>query len=579
MTGIQQGMKGLPRPDRDGWKNFSDNGEDGPRFALPVAAVALLFFLALPPGQSVCRAAVFFPRISLVPLATGFARPVQVTHAGDGSGLLYVVEQGGRIRTIRNGSVEPTPFLDISGRVLSGGEQGLLGLAFPPGYAANGRFYVNYTRTPDGATVVARYRAAGTPRVADPTSEEVLLVIGQPFANHNGGQVAFGPDGFLYIGMGDGGSGGDPQNNAQNPATLLGKMLRIDVEAGVQPYAIPPSNPFVGTAGFREEIWAQGLRNPWRFSFDRLTGDLYIGDVGQSAFEEIDFQPAGSPGGENYGWKIMEGSHCFGAAGCDNTGLVPPVAEYDHSQGCSVTGGRVYRGDAVPTLRGVYLYADFCSGRIFGLMPDGPTWRSETLLTVPLSISSFGEDEAGNLYVTDHAGGAVHRITAGNTPPSVPVLVSPVDGQAGLPTTVDFRWNVSVDPDGDPVTYRFFLDTDPSFAGTVPVPVVPTAGTASSSGTWIRFLFPAAALALSGLFRRGWRVRTAVTVLLLFTGLLISSLSSCGGSGGSQAPGTLVVSHQVSGLGTGTAYFWKVAADDGTDSTESATRTFSTAPP
>lgn len=567
------------KEDRDGAGRRA--GKRGRRVPGPWygAAAMFLLFLLVPPLQEAGRAQVPFPRISLVPFASGFTQPVQVTHAGDGSGVLYVVEQVGRIRTIRNGTVDASPFLDIAGRLIAGGESGLLGLAFSPDYAANGRFYVNYTRTPDGATVVARFLATGTPRVADPSSEEVLLVIAQPFANHNGGQIRFGPDGFLYIGMGDGGSGGDPDNNAQNPSTLLGKMLRIDVESGAAPYAIPPSNPFVGTAGFLGEIWALGFRNPWRFSFDRLTGDLYIGDVGQSGFEEVDFQPAGSPGGENYGWRIMEGNHCFGGAVCDPTGLVPPVAEYDHSQGCAVTGGTVYRGSAHPALTGVYFYADFCSGRIFGLLRDGPSWQSETLLIVPLAISSFGEDEAGNLYVTDHGGGAVHQVVAGNNPPAVPSLVSPADGQTGLPSSVEFRWNVSADSDGDPVTYLFFLDTDPLFPGTVPVPVAPPARTASAAGSGLRFLLPMAGLVLSGFFRRGGRVRAALAVLVLSAGLLLVSAQGCGGGWKTSSSGAQVVVHPVAGLAPGTAYFWKVAADDGTDSTESATRTFSTGSP
>jgi glucose/arabinose dehydrogenase len=250
--------------------------------------------------------------------------------------------------------------------------------------------------------------------VADPASDNILLTIPQPFANHNGGQLAFGPDGFLYIGLGDGGSGGDPQNNAQNDNSLLGKILRIDVESGVSPYAIPPTNPFVSTAGARGEIWAIGLRNPWRFSFDRLTGDLYIADVGQSSFEEVNFQPATSPGGENYGWRIMEGSHCFGDPACSSAGLILPVAEYDHGQGCSITGGFVYRGQAYPRIQGVYIYADFCSGRFWGLKNDNTVWRNELLLAEPHSISSFGEDEAGNLYATDLGAGIVYEIAAPN---------------------------------------------------------------------------------------------------------------------------------------------------------------------
>jgi glucose/arabinose dehydrogenase len=362
-------------------------------------------------------AIVSLPQIALVPKFSGLSSPLGVTHAGDNTGRLYIVEQAGRIRLIDNSSLRAAPFLDISARVLSGGERGLLGLAFPPGFGATRRFYVNYTRAPDGSTVIARYLVTADSSVADSNSEEVLLTIPQPFANHNGGQVAFGRDGFLYIGMGDGGSGGDPDNNAQNPASLLGKMLRIDVgsapDSGLL-YAIPQTNPFVQSPGFRAEIWAMGLRNPWRFSFDRVTGDLYIGDVGQAAFEEVDFQPAGSAGGQNYGWNTMEGAHCFGNPACIQTGLVLPVAEYDHGQGCSITGGFVYRGQAFPRLQGFYLYADFCSGRFWGLKRDGPAWQNSILLNEPHSISSFGEDEAGNLYATDLNAGIVYEIAAPN---------------------------------------------------------------------------------------------------------------------------------------------------------------------
>jgi glucose/arabinose dehydrogenase len=354
------------------------------------------------------------PQIALVPRFSGLTAPLAVTHAGDNTGNLYVVEQAGRIRVIDNSTLLPTPFLDISARVLSGGEQGLLGLAFPPGYAIKRYFYVYYTRPPN-TNVVSRFHLTATPPdAADPNSEEILLAVPQTFTNHNGGQLAFGPDGFLYIGKGDGGGGGDTENNAQNKASLLGKILRVDVESGVAPYAIPDSNPFVQTAGVRGEIWAFGLRNPWRFSFDRQTGDLYIGDVGQGAFEEVDFQPAASPGGENYGWRIMEGAHCFGDPACSTAGLVLPVAEYDHGQGCSITGGFVYRGQAFPRLQGLYLYADFCSGRFWGLKNDNTVWQNTLLLTEPHSISSFGEDEAGNLYATDLNAGIVYEITAPN---------------------------------------------------------------------------------------------------------------------------------------------------------------------
>jgi len=325
-----------------------------------------------------------------------------------------VVEQAGRIRILDNGVVLPSPFLDISAKLVCCGEQGFLSVAFPPGFASKKHFYVNYTRTPDGATVVARYRvSAVNANVADPASEEVILTIPQPFSNHNGGQLAFGPDNNLYIGMGDGGSGGDPLNNGQSPGTLLGKILRIDVESGAVPYGIPPTNPFLGIAGYREEIWALGVRNPWRFSFDRLTGDLYIGDVGQGAVEEVDVQPAGSPGGRNYGWNIMEGGGCYNSATCNAAGLTLPVATYDHSQGCSVTGGVVYRGAALPALQGIYFYGDYCSGRIWGLRMRDAAWET-AVLSVPgapsMNITTFGEDEAGNVYVVNYANGDLLKI-------------------------------------------------------------------------------------------------------------------------------------------------------------------------
>jgi len=358
------------------------------------------------------------PQISLSTLAGGFVLPVHVTHAGDGTERIFVVEQEGRIRILAGGVVLPAPFLDLASlvppRLVAGGEQGLLSVAFPPGFAAKRYFYVNYTRSPDGATVVARYRVSiGDANVADPASEEIVLNVSQPFANHNGGQLAFGPDGYLYIGMGDGGSGGDPLNNGQSPGTLLGKLLRIDVESGTAPYAVPLDNPFVGVAGVRPEIWALGLRNPWRFTFDRGTGDLYLGDVGQNAFEEVDFQPAGSPGGQNYGWNIMEGDSCYppGTAGCNRTGLSLPVFVYDHSLGCSVTGGHVYRGSAIPSLRGVYLFGDLCSGRIWGIRKNGAAWDNAVLAdSTTLTITTFGEDESGNIYVANYANGELLKI-------------------------------------------------------------------------------------------------------------------------------------------------------------------------
>jgi glucose/arabinose dehydrogenase len=384
---------------------------------LPTLATLLLSIVALAScsggGGSSSPAtppASVFPSITLTRVASGFTAPVFVTHAGDGSGRIFVVEKSGVVKILRNGIVVPTPFLDISGLVQSaGGEQGLFSIAFPPGFAAKQYFYVDYTGLAGvvGDTVLARYPVTANPDVADSAAGVTLLTQAQPFENHNGGQLAFGPDGFLYVSLGDGGSGGDPFNNAQNLTTILGKILRIDVESGVSPYAIPAGNPF------DTEIWAFGLRNPWRFSFDRGTGDLYIADVGQNLFEEVNFQPAASSGGENYGWNIMEGMHCFNNPNCNQAGLTLPVAEYDHLDGnCSVTGGLVYRGSEHPSMQGIYFYADFCSGRIWGLKRNGTAWENRLLLDTALQISSFGEDEAGNLYVADLITGDIFKVDA-----------------------------------------------------------------------------------------------------------------------------------------------------------------------
>jgi glucose/arabinose dehydrogenase len=316
---------------------------------------------------------------------------------------LFIVEQSGRIVVYQNGAVLPTPFLDIVEKVgSSGSEQGMLGLAFHPDYAGNGLFFVNYTDR-NGDTVIAHFRVSADANVADAASETTLLALDQPFANHNGGVLTFGPDGYLYAGLGDGGSAGDPFGNAQKTDVRLGKILRLDVDSG-NPYSIPAENPF------GNEVWAYGLRNPWRLSFDRLTGEMYIGDVGQDNWEEIDFLPAGSPGGANFGWNIMEGNHPY--AGGDESGLIPPVAEYAHSSdpgGCSVTGGYVYRGKNLPEWQGVYLYADYCTGAIWGLIRSGDTWQNQLLFDTDFNISSFGVDETDELYLADLKG-AIYRL-------------------------------------------------------------------------------------------------------------------------------------------------------------------------
>jgi uncharacterized repeat protein (TIGR01451 family) len=370
--------------------------------------------------------------IQLQPIATGLTSPVAIANAADGSGRLFLVEQPGVIRIHDGTQVLPTPFLDITGLVSGGGERGLLGLAFHPDYPATPYFYVNYTCAPgtlacvtEGDTVIARFQVSADPNVADPSSEVVILTVAQPEDNHNGGQLNFGPvDNYLYIALGDGGGAGDdhgPIGNGQNLGVLLGKILRIDVD-NVQPplnYGIPPDNPFVNMPPAREEIWSYGLRNPWRFTFDRATADMFIGDVGQACYEEVDFQPAASAGGENYGWRVMEGGHCFDFSnfgncaftGCNTTGLTFPILEYTSGSGnCSVMAGYRYRGAAIPSLTATFVHGDFCAGVIRGGVESGGTWTSTVLLTPGFPISTFGEDEAGELYVADYVAGAVYRI-------------------------------------------------------------------------------------------------------------------------------------------------------------------------
>ncbi len=413
-------------------------------FAISLLLIYTLVYLRTDPTQA--QSNFTWPEIALVKIVDGLKNPVHITHAGDDSGRLFVVEQGGLIKIIHAGQLIESPFLDISGRVRSpdvggGGEEGLLSVAFPSGFGKDkNHFYVYYTRL-DGDNQLSRFYLSSDANIADPSSEEGVLTFAHPtYANHNGGMLVFGPEGYLYIGTGDGGGGGDPSENAQNPSSLLGKMLRIDVEFGSQPpvsgdfqvfipfirhgashayqaqtYLIPPSNPFVDKPGYSPEIWALGLRNPWRYAFDRLTHDLYIADVGQNSFEEVNFQPGSSPGGENYGWDILEASHCFEpSTGCDKTGLVLPVTEYSRDQGHSITGGFVYRGETFSNLEGIYFYADFVSGKICGLQSDiiaqERVWESKLLLETSHVISTFGEDQAGELFLADYTTGEIYQV-------------------------------------------------------------------------------------------------------------------------------------------------------------------------
>lgn len=358
-------------------------------------------------GALLCGGMAMAQTIELQSFATGFTNPVDIAHAGDGR--LFIVEQDGLIKILyTDGTVNPTAFLDVTTLISNGGERGLLGVAFHPEYATNGYFYINYTNTA-GNTVIARYtRSITNESVADPESASIILTIDQPFDNHNGGCLRFGPDGYLYIGMGDGGSGGDPNNNAQNINSLLGKMLRIDVD-GTAPYSIPEGNPFIGIDG-ADEIWAIGLRNPWKFSFNRDNGDLWIADVGQNEIEEIN-KVAGDAAAINYGWRCFEGSEVYNDNGCSLVEMyTPPFTEYTHANNaCSVTGGYVYTGTIYTSLQGKYLFADYCNNRIGIANADGTH-----TFTAPFSgnFSTFGEDVEGELYIAGKNNGTVYKITA-----------------------------------------------------------------------------------------------------------------------------------------------------------------------
>lgn len=393
--------------------------------ALEVLAIAgvLIWALALrqetpPPAATPKQAAPVVyntPAIALQKVVEGFKQPVAIVAASRDANdkRLFIVEQGGTIRAATTaGNLAPEAFLDITAKVKNGGEQGLLGLAFHPKPSEQPYFYVNYTDK-NGDTVIARYtiqNVADETWSADPGSEKILLAVNQPYDNHNGGDLAFGPDGYLYIGLGDGGSGGDPQDRAQDKDELLGKLLRIDVDNG-DPYGIPASNPFANGGG-RGEIWAWGLRNPWRFSFDRTNGDLFIADVGQGEWEEINYQPA-NKGGLNYGWRCYEGTHEFNTAGCQAAETyTKPIAEYDHSEDrCSVTGGYAYRGSQFPALLGKYFYGDYCGGQLYYTEQSAGAWTVVNAAETDTLISTFGEDAAGELYLADYQAGALYQIT------------------------------------------------------------------------------------------------------------------------------------------------------------------------
>jgi glucose/arabinose dehydrogenase len=418
---------------------------------------------AIGPGHA-ALAAFDAQNVRFVELVSGLNQPLLITNASDGSGRLFIIQRPGQILIYKNGALLPTPFLNIQSIVnSSGGEQGLLALAFHPNYETNGRFYTLHTDQNRSIVLSVFTRSGANPDQADPNSRVTLLTIPKLYTNHNGGTLAFGPDGYLYWSTGDGGSAGDPDNNAQNLNSLLGKILRLDVSAASS-YSIPVFNPFYynPNPSVRKEIWAYGLRNPWRFSFDRLTGDIYIGDVGQSKREEIDFQPASSPGGENYGWRLMEGSLCYNpATGCNQSGKVFPVAEYDHTLGCSITGGHVYRGAKYPQMNGYYFYGDFCSGMVYTLHNESPNgWRSLLAADTSYTVSSFGEDEQGELYMADYSAGKIYRVIY-MLPPAKATLVSPSGAITNTQPT--FSWNeVRSNSQNDAATWYYLWINGPS---------------------------------------------------------------------------------------------------------------------
>ena len=453
-----------------------------------------------PGGKPATVAAATAFTIGLELVSGGLSAPVHVTHAGDGSGRLFVVEQAGKVRVIKNGALLPTPYLTITTQVACCGEQGLLSIAFDPDFQTTRTFYLNYTNLA-GNTVIERYTVAdATADVANVVNSQIVLTINQPESNHNGGQVQFGPhDDYLYVGMGDGGGGGDQHGtigNGQDPTQLLGKMLRINVR-GVPTYTIPSANPFTQTAGYRPEIWALGLRNPWRFSFDRVNGDLFIGDVGQNCWEEIDYQPGNSAGGQNYGWRQMEGLRPFNVNNFDDclqapispAGLTLPVAVYGRSLGGAVSGGYVYRGQLYPALQGVYFYADYSSGNIWSLEQTSPgVWTSDLKLDAGFNVSSFGEDQAGELYLTSLGTGEIYRLVSAPVAPlSIDLststkTVSPGTAQRDNVVTYTIALRNTGDPFNNTVRVTDTIPTGLSYVngsfaatgGTVDASAVPT---------------------------------------------------------------------------------------------------------
>jgi glucose/arabinose dehydrogenase len=454
----------------------------------------LLVFMIVP-----CALLQAQPQLELQPFASGLESPLGIVHAGDDR--LFVIQQRGLIRIIDpEGNVADTPFLDLSGTVSQAGfETGLLGLAFHPEYNQNGYFFVNYTRETDGASVVSRFSAdEGNPDLADTGSEVILFTVDQPFGNHNGGQVLFGPDGYLYIALGDGGSGGDPENNAQDPSTLLGKMLRIDVDTDNENgYSIPPDNPFAGDETTLDEIWALGLRNPWRNSFDRYTGDFWIADVGQSDREEVNFQPAGSAGGENYGWRCYEGTMEFNLEGCEDAeNYVFPVFEYGHPDETectgSITGGYVYRGAIYNGMFATYLAADFCTGVFYHVSRANGEFEGGELITYnEQEITSFGEDRYGELYLVLIGSGEILKVTETSDCNPVAVIMEAdmlqelVPGEsiileAFFHPSLEYQWNLDDEPINGETDHTLELTEEGTYSVTVTNPENECAATSES---------------------------------------------------------------------------------------------------